>query len=91
MNDEQRWPARFGAQPEGTGPFFRLPALQLTCVRQVHGDRCASAAEKLASVAATSMVLTGPKDQLADGLTGFQLPMGLGNRFQREAGDGRDD
>ena len=60
MNDEQRWLARFGAQPEGTGPFFRLPSLQLTCVRQVHGDRCASAVEKLAAVAATSIVLTGP-------------------------------
>ena len=62
MNNEQRWLARFGAQPDGTGPFFRLPTLQLTCVRQVHGDRCASAVEKLAAVAATSIVLTGPSN-----------------------------
>ena len=62
MNDEQRRLAHFGVQPEGTGPVFRLPALQLTCVRRVHGDRCASAVEKPAAVAATSIVLTGPRE-----------------------------
>jgi hypothetical protein len=32
MNDEQRRMAGFAAQPEGTGPFFRNPALALDCV-----------------------------------------------------------
>ncbi|MEN8762897.1 MAG: hypothetical protein ABF290_10715, partial [Thiogranum sp.] len=39
MNDELRRLADFGAQPEGTGPFFRRPALPLAYVRQVHGAR----------------------------------------------------
>jgi len=32
MNDEQRRMAGFAAQPAGTGPFFRDPALALAGV-----------------------------------------------------------
>jgi hypothetical protein len=32
MNDEQRRMAGFAAQPEGTGPFSRNPALAFVCV-----------------------------------------------------------
>jgi hypothetical protein len=32
MNDEQRRMAGFQAQPAGTGPFSRNPALALVCV-----------------------------------------------------------
>jgi glycolate oxidase iron-sulfur subunit len=76
MNDEQRRLAHFGAQPEGTGPVFRLPALQLTYVRRVHGDRCAWAVEKLAAVAATYMVLTGPSMQTSLPTDLLETPLG---------------
>jgi hypothetical protein len=60
MNDEQRGMAAFGAQPEGTGPFCRDPALPLAYVPQVLGVRGAWSRAKMASVAAVSIVFTGP-------------------------------
>jgi len=41
MNDEQRCMACFGAQPEGTGPFFCGAALHLAYVHPVHCTQCA--------------------------------------------------
>lgn len=52
MNDEQRCMARFGAQPEGTGPFFRRAALHFAYVHSVHGAQCALPYKKMATVAA---------------------------------------
>jgi hypothetical protein len=60
MNDEQRGMTRSGAQPEGMGPFFRSPALQLAYVPQVHGAHCALTCKKMTAVAAAFIVLTGP-------------------------------
>jgi len=51
MNDEQHCMAHFGAQPEGTGPFFRRAALHLAYVHQVHRAQCALPCEKMAAVA----------------------------------------
>jgi len=51
MNDEQRCMTLFGVQPEGTGPFFRRPALHFAQVRQVHYAQCALSCGKMASVA----------------------------------------
>jgi hypothetical protein len=56
MNDEQRRMAHFGAQPEGTGPFFRPTALLLAHVRQVHSAHSALLAEKTTAVAAFQLV-----------------------------------
>jgi hypothetical protein len=61
MNDEQRRVAGFQAQPEGTGPFFRNPALALMGVDWLHGTRAALSCEKMASVATTIQGLTGPR------------------------------
>jgi len=46
MNDEQRRMAGLAAQPEGTGPFFRNPALALIGVAWLHGTRAAWSCEK---------------------------------------------
>jgi hypothetical protein len=53
MNDEQRRLAGFAAQPEGTGPFSRNPALALVCLASLHGARAALTCEKMAAVATT--------------------------------------
>ena len=60
MNDEQRGMARLQAQPEGSGPFFRNPALALACVAQLHGTRVALSCEKMAAVATILLVLADP-------------------------------
>ena len=64
--------ARFGAQPEGTGPIFRTALLHLpntlaplagqalAYVQQVHGAQCAAPCRKLGAVADLKLVLTGP-------------------------------
>ncbi|MCB1866210.1 MAG: hypothetical protein KDG50_12360 [Chromatiales bacterium] len=56
MNDEQRRMTHFGAQPEGTGPFFRPTLLLLAYVRQVHRAHSALLAKKTAAVAAIGVV-----------------------------------
>jgi len=52
MNDEQRRMARFWAQPEGTEPFCRHPALRFAYVERPHLAQRAWSCEKTAAVAA---------------------------------------
>ncbi len=54
--------APFGAQPEGTGPFSRRPMLPYLYVQRVHSAQGALARTKIATVAASSLVLTGPSE-----------------------------
>jgi len=60
MNNEQRRGASFGAQPGGTGPFFRHPVLRFACVDRPHRTQRALAGAKTAAVAAIGQLLTGP-------------------------------
>ncbi len=62
MNDEQRRRARFRAQPEGTGPFFRHPALHFARVDRPHRAQRALTGKKTAAVAATGQLLTDPSN-----------------------------
>jgi hypothetical protein len=47
---------RFGAQPEGTGPFSRTPALQFAHVQQVQSAHCALSCKKMTAVAGVFVV-----------------------------------
>jgi len=53
MNDEQRRPGPFRAQPFGAGPFFRHASLQLAYVAVLRFARCALRGTKMAAAAAT--------------------------------------
>jgi len=53
MNDEQRHPRPFRAQPFGAGPFFRHAVLQLAYVAVLRPARCALRRSKMAAAAAT--------------------------------------
>jgi len=53
MNDEQRRPRPFRAQPFGAGPFFRHAVLQLAYVAVLRPARCALRRSKMAAAAAT--------------------------------------
>jgi ABC-type uncharacterized transport system YnjBCD ATPase subunit len=70
MNDEQRRGARFRAQPEGTGPFFRHPALRCARVDRPHRAQRALTGKKTAAVAATGQLLTDPKQMTLDEAAG---------------------
>ena len=52
--------APFWGQPEGTGPLWRDPALQLAYVEWPHRARCALSHTKVATVASIQYGLTGP-------------------------------
>ncbi len=49
MNEEQRQVARFQAQPEGLGPFFRLASLSVAYLGPPNHTSSASPVEKMAA------------------------------------------